>query len=55
MTTKQLIDELTYSCYRYNRMRSPHLSVEGWCIIFKDVNALEQRFQQELTDGKALA
>ena len=41
------IDELTYSCYKYNRDRSPDITPEQWGKIFANANILEQKYQQE--------
>jgi len=43
-----LIDELTFQSYAYNRRFSPHLSVESWRRIFgSQTDLLEARFQLE--------
>ncbi len=47
----KLVDELTYTCYKYNRERSPDITPERWGRIFADVELLEQRYQSELTKG----
>ncbi len=47
-----LIDELTYSCYKYNRQRSPDITPDRWRCCFSNVEALEQKYQQELAQVK---
>ncbi len=48
MTIGEFIDELTYQCYVYNRLRSPDIKPEQWAGIFNNVEALEKRFQTEV-------
>ncbi len=45
----ELVDEATYICYRYNRLRSPEITpdAKGWGRIFANVDLLEQRYQEE--------
>lgn len=47
MTTSELISELTYSCYRYNRDRSPEITPEGWARVFPTGPELERRYQED--------
>jgi len=47
MTTGTLIDNLTYACYRHNRHLCPGISPERWKIIFTNVDAMEERYQDE--------
>lgn len=42
-----LIDDLTYQSYKANRDRAPHVSVERWGMVYRDVDALEARYQRE--------
>lgn len=48
-----LVDELTYSCYRYNRLRSPDITPERWSKIFSNIDTLEYRFQREASHVQA--
>jgi len=46
-TPQQLIDDLTYANYKYNRQVSPH--VTGWETIFgTKTPIMEARYQAEL-------
>lgn len=47
MTPGEIVDYLTYSCYRYNRKISPHITPEQWKKCFPNVDAMERRFQSE--------
>ena len=47
MKPTELVDELTYSSYRYNRQRSPGVTPKQWETIFSNVEAMEARFQNE--------
>lgn len=42
-----LVGSLTYSCYRFNRERSPDITPEKWGSIFKDVEKMEVLYQAE--------
>jgi hypothetical protein len=43
-----LISELTYRSYKYNRERSPEITIEGWDIVFTPkTEELEARYQKE--------
>ena len=45
---KELISELTYSCYRFNRQESPHVTPDQWAKIFgPQTMAMEKRFASE--------
>ncbi len=48
MTAQEFIDELTYSCYQFNRLRSPEISPDRWSKIFQNADTLERRLQQEV-------
>lgn len=52
VTAEELIDELTYSCYRFNREESPNVTPEQWAAIFRNVRAMEARYQRELRDAR---
>ena len=48
MTPKTLLDELTFSNYRHNRQRSPHITPEQWRRTIPEfTEAMEARYQQE--------
>jgi len=47
MKPMELVDELTYSSYRYNRQRNPEVTPKQWETIFSNVEAMEVRFQNE--------
>jgi hypothetical protein len=48
MTTfAELIDELTYRNYSYNRKRSPEIPAEKWRKVFSNADKMEKRFQAE--------
>lgn len=52
MTPQNLIDELTYRCYRYNRLQSPDITPIRWQRIFGTATVqLEQRYQEEAPHG----
>jgi hypothetical protein len=46
-STLDIIQDLVYMSYRYNRLRSPDISVERWSKLF-DVEVLEPKFQAEI-------
>ncbi len=43
-----LIDDAAYRCYAYNRTRTPNVSPERWAKFVPNVEALEQKFQEEM-------
>ena len=47
-TYRQLVSEATYTCYRYNRNRSPDVTPEQWGRIFPNVELLEQQYREEI-------
>ena len=49
MTPSQIVSELTYSCYAFNRRNSPHITPEEWARIFgpSATAAMEERFRKE--------
>ncbi len=47
MTIGQVIDELTYSCYKHNRERAPDITPEQWKVVFSNVDAMERKLQEE--------
>lgn len=48
ISTKKVIDELTYASYAFNRKHSPAITPEKWGTIFDNVLLLEERFQKEV-------
>ena len=49
MTPEQIVDELTYRSYAYNRERSPEVSPERWEKVFgPQAKQMEMRLQAEL-------
>lgn len=49
MTPQSVLDELTYRCYRYNRLRSPDITPTLWQRVFGTATTqLEQRYQTEV-------
>lgn len=47
-TVTHLVDELTYSCYVYNRRRSPDITPERWKKVFgAQAETMEMCFQME--------
>lgn len=48
MTYGELIDELTYRSYAYNRLRSPDISPERWSKIYGDTKLMEIKFHNEV-------
>lgn len=53
----ELIADLTYQTYAYNRGRSPDITPESWKAIFvgDDVDAFEARYQAEKVNAYAEA
>ena len=47
-----LIDELSYSCYKYNREQSPDITPEQWATTLPNVGEMEKRFQEEKHDTR---
>lgn len=46
-----LVDELTYINYRYNREISPHITPERWEKSYgPQVRQMEERFQREIAN-----
>ena len=53
MKAVELLDELTYMNYKYNRQRTPEITPEQWGKIYRNVEALEARYQADLTNDSA--
>lgn len=54
MTPSEIVSDLTYSCYAFNRRNSPSITPERWARIFgPNAAALEARFQKELAAQEA--
>lgn len=48
MTASQLVDELTYRNYAWNRKRSPAVTPDQWATVYGSSTAeMERRFQRE--------
>ena len=47
MTIHEVIGELTFVNYRFNRERSPDVTPAQWARIYPDAVALEARYQEE--------
>ena len=43
-----MIFEMSYSSYRYNRLRFPARGPEGYAPVFPNWEALEERFQADI-------
>lgn len=43
----RLMDSLTYASYCHQRRISPHIEAWRWHRVFRDADALEQRYQAE--------
>ena len=51
MTPEDIVGDLTYRSYAYNRDRSPDITPEQWKTVFgPKVDIMERRYQQELSD-----
>ncbi len=48
---KALMADATYTCYIYNRQRTPEIPPEQYRPVFPNVDELEKRFQGELTEA----
>ena len=49
ITAGELIGELTYINYKYNRLRSPDISPERWKVVFGNaVDEIETRLTNEM-------
>ena len=44
----EMIFEMSYSSYRYNRLRFPARSAEGYAPVFPNWAILEERFQADI-------
>lgn len=51
MTATEIVDELIYRSYRYNRLRRLDISPEKWKVVFSNVDAMEDRLQKELKEN----
>ena len=45
---KQIVDDMTYASYKFNRLNRPDISPEKWATIFRDGATLEKWYQKEL-------
>ena len=48
MKRMNLIYELSYQSYKFNRDTSPMVSLEQWGLIYQDIETLEARYQTDL-------
>jgi len=54
-TYGELIDELTYTNYKYNRDRSPEITPEQWKVVYGGrITKMEARYQHEKLMGCSL-
>ena len=44
---EDIVDELTYRAYYYNRKRRPDIPLEAWGKVFSNVEKLEAKFQKD--------
>jgi hypothetical protein len=44
---KEIIAQLMYSSYRFNRLHAPGIKPERWAAIYPNAEALENAFQTE--------
>lgn len=44
---KELLAQLMYSSYRFNRLHAPKITPEQWAKVFPNAAALENAFQTE--------
>lgn len=47
MNNQQILDELTYRSYAFNRSFNPSIAVNRWMQIFQHVPEMEVRYQKE--------
>jgi hypothetical protein len=47
MTSAQMLDDLDYRLYSFNRREFPETSPERWALLFPDAAELEWRYQSE--------
>ena len=47
-----LIKELSYKSYRYNRERSPDIDPKSWALVFIDAAEFEARYQREKSNAR---
>lgn len=46
-TPREIVDELTYRNYAYNREKAPAITPEQWAKVYGDTTTLETRYQEE--------
>lgn len=49
MEAQELVDELTYRNYMYNRGLAPEITPEQWEDVYGETAAMEERYQKEET------
>lgn len=47
----QIVDELTYRSYAWNRTLKPEITPTQWMAGFYNVSAMEQRYQHDVKEG----
>ena len=55
LTANEIISDLTYISYRYNRQRSPEITVEEWAhpmVFGARAYEMEKVLQAEVANGK---
>lgn len=48
MSDVEIVDELTYRSYSYNRERFPEITPQRWVTIYPSAEAMERRFQESI-------
>ena len=48
MIITEVVDELTYRNYVFNRQNRPDIQPERWAAIYPDAENMEKRYQQEV-------
>lgn len=46
MSDVEIVDELVYRSYTYNRERFPETTPERWATVYPNVAAMERRYQE---------
>lgn len=49
LTPAEIVDNLTYSSYKFNRLRRPDIPAEKWEKVFgESTTKLEEKFQYDI-------
>ena len=51
-SAEDLLKELSYKSYRYNRERAPDISAQSWALVFIDAEEFEARYQREISNAR---